>query len=280
MGSTTVRGGGGVQLHVRDSGNPAGAAIVFIHGWSQSHLCWSRQLESELADEFRLVALDLRGHGMSETPIASGAYDTVAWAADLAAVLDALALARPVLVGWSYGGYVIGDYLRTFGDRDLAGIHLVAAGAVLGPKAFGSLIGPGFLENAPDACTGDLATTIAGARRFLHSCLRTASAEDFECALAAMMVVSPSVRGALIARSLDFTAELAAISVPVLVSHGRADDVVLPAMSEYILERCPTATASWYDRVAHAPFLEAPARFNAELAAFTREATASPTAPT
>jgi pimeloyl-ACP methyl ester carboxylesterase len=39
-----------------------------------------------------------------------------------------------------------------------------------------------------------------------------------------------------------------------------------PAMAEHILEMCPTATASWYDDVGHAPFLEDPARFNRELA--------------
>jgi len=42
--------------------------ILFIYGWSQSHLCWERQVKSALRDEFRLVALDLRGHGMSEPP--------------------------------------------------------------------------------------------------------------------------------------------------------------------------------------------------------------------
>jgi non-heme chloroperoxidase len=61
-----VSGGGGLRLHVREWGKPHGPAILFIHGWSQNHLCWARQYESPLADEFRLVAYDLRGHGMSE----------------------------------------------------------------------------------------------------------------------------------------------------------------------------------------------------------------------
>jgi non-heme chloroperoxidase len=132
--------------------------------------------------------------------------------------------------------------------------------------------GPGFLENAPDTCANDLATNIAAARRLLRACLRTAAGDDFECALAAMKVVPPPVRGALIARELDFAAELAAITVPVLVSHGLADTVVLPAMSGYVLEHGPTATASRYEEVGHAPFLQARTRFDAELAAFAREA--------
>jgi pimeloyl-ACP methyl ester carboxylesterase len=269
-----ILGGGGLRLHAREWGNERGTPVVFIHGWAQSHLCWARQYESELAGEFRLVAFDLRGHGMSEVPPAGDAFGADAFAQDLAAVLEALALERPILVGWSYGGFVICDYLKQFGDRRLGGLNLVAAGAALGPAAFGTLIGPGFLDHAPDACADDLATRIAATRRLLRACLPGVSDEDFETSLAAMMIVAPPVRAALIGREIDGAPALAAVSVPVLVSHGRADTVVLPAMSEHILGCCQTARASWYDGVGHAPFLEAPARFNAELAAFARDALA------
>ena len=57
------------------------------------------------------------------------------------------------------------------------------------------------------------------------------------------------------------------LRVPVLVTQGRADIVVLPAMAEHILATCPTAQPSWYDGVGHAPHLEEPERFNRELAA-------------
>ena len=64
-----ILGGGGLKLHAREWGNPEGFPLLFIHGWSQNHLCWARQYDSALADEFRLVAYDLRGHGMSEAPL-------------------------------------------------------------------------------------------------------------------------------------------------------------------------------------------------------------------
>ena len=51
----------------------------------------------------------------------------------------------------------------------------------------------------------------------------------------------------------------------VLVTHGRADAIVLPSMAEHVLEVCPTARASWYDGVGHLPFVEDPARFDREL---------------
>jgi hypothetical protein len=63
---------------------------------------------------------------------------------------------------------------------------------------------------------------------------------------------------------------LAGLEVPLLVTQGRSDTVVLPAMAEHVLATCPTAEASWYDGVGHVPHLEEPGRFNRELAALTR----------
>ena len=108
----TVRGGGGLRLHVREWGRPDGPPILFIHGISESHLCWARQYQSKLAKEFRLVAYDLRGHGMSQAPRAGALHRHKLWADDVAAIIQQLGLERPVLVGWSYGGYIICDYLR------------------------------------------------------------------------------------------------------------------------------------------------------------------------
>ena len=62
------------------------------------------------------------------------------------------------------------------------------------------------------------------------------------------------------------------VSVPVLVTHGRDDTIVLPSMAERTLTGCPAATASWYDGVGHMPFLELPDRFDYELASLARNA--------
>ena len=70
-----------------------GRRILFIHGWSQNHLCWAKQYESSLADEFRLVAYDLRGHGMSEAPLEPEHYTYgELWADDVAAIIEQLRL--------------------------------------------------------------------------------------------------------------------------------------------------------------------------------------------
>ena len=124
----TVQGGGGLRLHVREWGRADGPPILFIHGLSQNHLCWVKQYESTLAGEFRLVAYDLRGHGMSEAPLEPEHYtDGQLWADDVAAIIDQLALVQPVLVGWSYGPFVICDYVHAHGQDRIGAINFVDA---------------------------------------------------------------------------------------------------------------------------------------------------------
>jgi pimeloyl-ACP methyl ester carboxylesterase len=273
-----VRGGGGLRLHVREWGATDGPPILLIHGWSQNHLCWARQYNSSLADEFRLVAFDLRGHGMSETPLERELYtDEQLWADDIAAIIDTLALDRPVLVGWSYGAFVICDYIRAYGADRVAAAAFVEGAVKLGEAAFGTLIGPGFLDHFAHATADDLPTNISAIRAFLRACLANPlPAEEFETALAWNMVVPARVRAHLASREIDGDDVLRTLTVPLFVIQGCEDTVVLPAMAEHVLATCPSAEASWYDGVGHAPHLEASQRFNRELAAVTRRVHAIP----
>jgi len=268
----TVTGGGGLRLHVREWGNPDGPCILFIHGWSQNHLCWAKQYDSSLANEFRLVACDLRGHGMSDAPLALEHYiHGELWADDVAAIIRQLRLDRPVLVGWSYGAFIIGDYVRTHGQDQIAAIEFVAGGVRLGEAAFGTLIGPGFLDHFADLTADDLPTNIRGMRAFLKGLVvKPLAPEEFETTLCCGILVPARIRANLAAREINIDDIVARLQVPLLVTHGRADTVCLPAMAEHVLATLSTAEASWYEGVGHAPHLEEPERFNRELAELTR----------
>jgi non-heme chloroperoxidase len=272
MKSHTVRGGGGLRLHVREWGSEDGPPIVFIHGLSQSHLCWDKQIESPLRDEFRLIAFDLRGHGMSEAPLEPEHYtNSQLWADDLAAIIDQLRLDQPVIVGWSYGPFVICDYVRAYGQERIGAIDFVGGAVKLGEAAFGTLLGPGFLDHFADATADDLPTNIRGMRGLVRAfAAKPLAADDVETLLASSMTVPAQIRTNLAARAIDCDDVLRALTVPLLVSHGRKDSVVLPAMAEHVLATCPTAEPSWYDHAAHVPHLEEPERFNRELGALTR----------
>jgi len=268
MRTHTVEGGAGLKLHVRDYGPVDAPPILFIHGWSQHHLCWSKQFQSPLASRFRLVAMDLRGHGQSEAPLDAESYTRGnLWADDVAAVIDVLELVSPTLVGWSYGGLIIGDYLRVYGDDDLAAVNLVCAAVGIGPRWFGPLIGPDFVQYAPLAASEDQAITLKAVHALLHRMfVGRVSPDDLELAVGWSMLTPAAVRGHMIGREEDFLPDFARVTKPLLVTFGTADTVVLPAMASIIHEHCPRCALSEFAGTGHVPFVENAERFNRELA--------------
>jgi pimeloyl-ACP methyl ester carboxylesterase len=259
----------GLTISAQDWGNPTGPEIVFIHGFSQSHLSWIKQVTSELAKEFHMVTYDLRGHGNSDKPFEPERYkDSKAWADELQAVMDATGLKRPVLAGWSYGGRIMADYLKVHGTAKLAGLNYVDAGQ----KADPAFVGPN-LKNLALMASEDLAVNIAATRVFLHGCFsRQPTAEEYEIMLAFNMMVPPKVRLGLANRPLDIDDILRNLKLPVLVTHGSEDKNSNLIAAEYTAKMIPGAKLSVYQGIGHSPFFEDAPRFNAELAAFVRGA--------
>jgi non-heme chloroperoxidase len=265
----TVKTPDGLTIAAQEWGNPNGPEILLIHGYSQSYLSWMRQVDSDLAKDFRIVTYDLRGHGGSDKPLDPARYrDSKAWGDEVQAVMDAAGLKHPVLVGWSYAGRVISDYVATHGAGQLAGINFVDAPI----KADPTLIGDN-LKNQPLMASEDLATNISATRAFVHGCFsKQPSADDFETMLAFNMMVPPKVRAALTGRPLDASESMSKLKIPVLVTHGREDRNAKIGAGEYTASVIPGAKLSIYDGVGHSPFYEDAPRFNAELAAFVRTA--------
>jgi pimeloyl-ACP methyl ester carboxylesterase len=266
----TVKTPDGLTISAQEWGNPAGPEILFIHGFSQSYLSWARQVDSDLAKEFRIVTYDLRGHGNSDKPSDPARYrDSKAWGDEVQAVIDAAGLKRPVLVGWSYAGRVVSDYLATHGASKLAGINFVDAPI----KADPALIGEN-LKNLPLMTSEDLTVNIAATRAFLHGCFsKQPSAEDYEIMLAFNMMVPPKVRAGLGGRPLDASDMMSKLTLPVLVTHGSEDRNSKVGAAKYTASVIPGAKLSIYEGIGHAPFFEDAARFNTELTAFVRAAT-------
>lgn len=264
-----IEGGGGLPLLVAEGGRVDGPPIILLHGFSQCHLCWYRQFEGRLADRFRLIAPDLRGHGGSAKPEDRAAYsDGRLWAGDLAAAIAALRVERPVIVAWSYGGAVVGDYLRHQGSEGVAGINFVGAVVKLGPDAV-SLLGPDLLESTPGLLSSDPGKNVVSAHRFVRGTASgPLSRDDHDMALASTMMVPPAVRRLVLGRNENYDAILSGLSLPVLVTAGSSDAMVSPRMADHIAETVPGARLSRYPAVGHAPFLESRDRFDRELAAF------------
>ena len=274
--SELIQGGGGVGLTVYEAGNLNGPPIVFIHGFSQNHLAWEQQFASSLAEEFHLVGFDLRGHGASQQPLEAEAYtDSRLWADDLAAVIQQTGLDRPVVVGWSYGGYVIADYIRTYGSESLGGLAFVGPVTNAGtPEAF-AMLTEEVLAIFEDVLAPDLRTSLNATRSFARL-MADSPGDDFEIIYGSAMMVPPEVRLAMFSRELDNDDILAGLDLPTIAIHGGADRVVRPSASEHIVELVPDAELLVYEGAGHPVFMEDPDRFNSDLGDFVRSVTPTP----
>ena len=274
MNTHTISGGGGVQLHVIEAGPPRGPSILLIHGLSQCSLSWIRQLASPLAESCRLVALDLRGHGLSDKP--RDAYgDSRLWADDINAVIDRLELHAPVLSGWSYGGIVIMDYIRHYGEDRIGGIQLVGAVTKLGSHDAVSVLSPEFLAIVPGFFSADVEESVGALKALLHLCVRDEpAAEDLFRMVGYAVSVPPYVRQGMLSRQVDSDDLLPQIRKPVLITHSAADAVVKASIVDQHKARLPHAQIDLVRDVGHAVFWDDAPRFNARLQAFAQAAVA------
>lgn len=266
-----IEGAGGTRLFVEENGDPGQPSILWIHGYCQCRLSWDMQFENEdLASRFHQVRLDLRGHGLSDKSTDPAAFqDGKIWADDIQAVISALDLRKPVLAGWSYGGFVICDYIRHYGQDNLGGLIFVAAATEMGRDEANALLGPEFLQLVPGFFSTDYVAGNAALQQFMGM----ATYEDldphtFYTLLGFNSVTLPASRQGMFMRELDNGNIMEAITVSSLITQGRNDRIVLPASSDNIARHIPHASRVDYDRCGHVPFVETAGQFNRDIETF------------
>lgn len=271
-----ITGGGGCRLHVVDAGAPHSQAIVFIHGFSQCSLAWSRQLSSDLARAHRLVAMDMRGHGSSDKP-RDDYGDSKLWADDVAAVIDQLELDRPILCGWSYGPLVILDYLRHYGEDAISGIHFVDGITRLGSDAALSVLEPEFLALVPGLFASDSQESVRSLESLLRMCFsHEPSVVELYTMLGYNVSTPPFVRQALFSRAFDNDDLMPTIRKPVLITHGADDMIVKRAVVDQHRAAIPNAQIDIMAGAGHAPFWDDAPAFNRRLARFAESIATDP----
>lgn len=263
-----VRAPDGTPLCVRTAGPESAPPILLLHGFAQSQAVFKRQFESTLARDFRLVAFDLRGHGCSGKPWSPNAYvDPAIQAADVKAVIEATGLARPLLVGWSFGGYVISDYLRTYGAQGLSGVVLAGSHGGL----IGASDGPALEREQQQR---ELArTALPGIEEGIavgHQFVRLMSAKPLPVDLAEIMFVANQmfptyVRRAMADIRLDNADLLQRYALPTRFVVGAHDRSLQAGALEALAASMPQASVVVFGNSGHSPFAEESARFNEEL---------------
>ncbi|MEV0297994.1 alpha/beta hydrolase [Nocardia sp. NPDC050710] len=259
----------GTGIVYRVTGPAEGRPLVLVHGWSADLRCWGGAAD-DLAERFRVIAVDLRGHGYSGAP-ESGYDNPKNWAGDIAAVLAAEGIeSGAVLLGWSYGGIVISDYLTAYGTGAIAGVVYTGSMANIGRGIPGAETGPamqaaipGVFEESPGR-----AMRAFGAFGNANTGPGPDKGVDAQRLFGASLATRPAVRKALFYRSVDNTETLRALDIPVLVLHGADDPVVPVANGHYILDVAPDARASIWEGAEHGLFIEDRARFVAEVSEF------------
>ena len=271
----TITTDDGVEIFYKDWG--AGQPIVFSHGWPLSADDWDAQLMFFLAQGYRVVAHDRRGHGRS-TQTADG-HDMDHYADDLAALTAHLDLHDAVHVGHSTGGGEVAHYLGRHGEDRVAKAVLISA---VPPLMVRTDANP---DGVPKSVFDDIQTQVATNRTRFYRDLPSGpfygynrpGAEPSEAIIAnwwrqGMAGGAKAHHDGVVAFSqTDFTDDLRKITVPVLVMHGDDDQVVPYANSApRSAELLRNATLKTYAGFPHGmPTTEA-GTINADLLEFIR----------
>jgi len=266
----------GVHVHYRDQGNPTGEPIVLVHGFAASLYDWQDWV-TRLGGQYRVISLDLPGHGLTEAPTGYHAHMD-----DMVGVIDALTtklgVNHFVLVGNSMGGGVAWNYALRHQDR-LDGLVLEDS------------VPPPYLPSHKVKQKGGNVVIFNLLQvPVLRGILTKVDLTPFiRQGLQAAMINRSLVTPALVQRYSDFSrapghraillglqdgpkpdptavnAALGKLTVPTLVMHGKADGVIRYWEGQRTAKAIPGSTLILYDGVGHVPMEQIPDKSAADL---------------
>jgi len=256
----------GADLYYEDHGD--GEPIVFLHGATAGLRYFEPQLAS-LSNEYRILAVDFRGHGRSEKTDLG--HTLSQYARDVREFLRQLDLDDVVLVGWSMGAIVSWDYLRQFGTdrvRAMVDVDMEPSPMKRDDYEYGSY-GRDDLEQAINQIQTDpLGSLDEQARAMLKG---EPSRELRNLILDEGSRTPPAIQGTLMFGLLylhDYRDVLRSIDVPTLVCAGADEKWRSVASVKYVAELLPDSRFELFEDSGHCITIEEPERFNQVLSDF------------
>ena len=255
----------GISLAYQERGT--GLPLIFLHAFPLNRTMWAPQ-EEALSSQFRVITVDLRGHGESDAPLWHYTLDQAA--DDISALMDHLSIRQAVLVGLSMGGYILFSFYRRYPDR-VKGLVLADTKAQAdtpdgrdarfqmaqianqqGSTAIADLMLPKLLS--PDTITTkpDLVRTI---RSMIEGNQISGIAGD----LMAM------------AERPDSTPLLETITCPTHIIVGERDQATPPSEAKFMADRIPHARLTVIPDAAHLANVEQPDTFTHILHVFASD---------
>ena len=256
----------GAQLHVHLRGPEDGPRVLFIHGFPLTGAMWDAQVEC-LADKWRLIVPDLRGHGASD--VGDGQYAIDFFVDDMFTVLDEVSPELPVVgCGLSMGGYIP---LRAF-EREPARFRALVfadtkstadddAGRLKRLDAVRKIRKEGTAAYGAAFVTGGVGATARAERPEVVEAVKAMTAANDAHGMVGAQL-------AMAART-DTTAALRTIQVPTLVIVGEEDTLTPPAVAKAMADAVPGGGRLLpIPKAGHLSPMEAPDLFNRGLRDF------------
>ncbi|MFL5639930.1 MAG: alpha/beta fold hydrolase [Gemmatimonadaceae bacterium] len=107
----------GIKIRVVERGDPSSAPVVLVHGWGCTAYVFRYNMPALADAGFRAIAVDLKGHGLSDKPLGPHEYTIDSLVEHLRDILDVLGLERPALAGHSLGGSLIYHFACRYPER-------------------------------------------------------------------------------------------------------------------------------------------------------------------
>lgn len=264
----TVSAADGVPLASVSCGSRGQPAVLLIHGFSLSYASFQPLFTEENCARWHIVAFDLRGHGRSGKPWTKEAFaSSGVWANDVASIMAAHDLDRATLVGWSFGGYVVMDYIRHHGTARVHAINLVGSTAGLVPR----LPQPAEVVRM-ESDLGNLMTSTKyrdnrrGAMLFASLMTATPQPREFTADItASVLMMPPYARELMRERDLDNQDLADDIDLRILLTAGAKDPSVPIPQLRSLAQAHENVSLSVFDAAGHMVFADDTPRFVAEL---------------
>ena len=248
----------GRRLYYTLEGPQDGQVVCFTHSLASDGGMWAEQLPPLLAAGYRVLRLDMRGHGGSD-PV-SGAYTMAQLADDVAIALDFLGIGKVQFIGLSIGGMIgqalaIGHGQRLLSamlcdtsPQTMAGAQAAWAPRIEAVKKANSL-SPLADPTMERWFTDAFKPRNPGRWKEIHATIAGTTPQGYLGCAAAIL-------------DFDFTSKLAALKLPTLVVCGARDEGTPPAGNKKIAELIPGARYEEIAEARHFPNVEHPDTFN------------------
>ena len=257
-----------VRLHITDAGE--GRPIILIHGWPLSDEMYEYQYNDLINAGFRAIGITLRGFGKSDKPY--GAYNYDVHVSDIKKVLDILGIKNAVLGGFSMGGSIAVRFAARDNGTHISKLALFGAAAPIWTQR------DDFKFNLPKSAVNDLiALNYKDRPKLLSNFAKIFSATEtslnegigFWLTGINLSASSHAMAQCLIAlRDTDLRADLAKITIPTLIMHGKKDKICSFDLAEQMKASILNSHLVVFENSGHSLFLEETQKFNAELIKF------------